>query len=288
MAIFSNLEGTMKKTFILGKNGARFETDGSEVEVQNYHGTSFLPVAGGKPVKPDHFITLQYYNENGGSGGSSSLSGRDVPENTLGVNGNTYYQVDDTKIVNIFFKDQDIWKPFGITPPVTDSDYVTSYTAMPQDFIQGSGKYTYGIPASVHNRGTNLLVQVQDPTGNEVLTEVVVDVTGNIFVSTTDIPQTFLVVKLIGETTMTTPYSAAVNKIDWISNGSMYNLTIPATVHQQEVGPLYLAIYENQIDGASSAAPFTLVSTDSAIDASGNVTYTSYVPFSGKVVISGK
>lgn len=88
---------------------------------------------------------------------------------------------------------------------------------------------------------------------------------------------------------MTAPYSSPVNKAQWSSvSGGKYNLTIPQSVHGQEIGPLYLAIMENEVDSATSSSPYDLVTVDSSIDVAGNVTFSSYVPFSGKVVISGK
>ena len=87
---------------------------------------------------------------------------------------------------------------------------------------------------------------------------------------------------------MTTPYNSFVSIIDWVNNSGTYTLSVTATTHGQEPGPLYLAIYENSIDSASANAPFNLVTVGSAIDSSGDVTFTTYTPFSGKLVISGK
>lgn len=287
MAVFSNLEGTMKKTFILGKNGARFSTDGTEVVVQNYTGTDLIPVSAGEPIKPDNLVTLSYFNAHSGGSAGGALSGTTVPSVSLGNNGDMYFQVDATSIVQIFFKDQGIWKPYA-TAPVQDSDYVTAFTAQPSDFIQQGQEYVYSISAITHQRGSNLLVQVQDPTGNTVGCDIDVDISGNISIGMTSRPTQIQIVKLIGVTDMTQPYSALVNKIDWITAGDKYSFTVSATTHNQASGPLYLALYENSVDGATSSAPYSLVSLDSVIDGSGNVTFTSYVPLSGKVVISGK
>ena len=288
MAVFSNLEGTMKKTFILGKNGTRLSTDGTQLEVQNYQGTSYVPVSAADPVNPNHLVTLGYFNAHSGGSSGGALSGTTVPDVSLGENGDMYLQVDDTNIVQIFFKDQGIWKPFKGTTPVTDSDYVTSYTVLPNEFMQSGSKYVYTLPASTHQRGTNLLVQVQDQGGNNVGTDVSLDGLGNVTIGVDSMPSSLLIIKLIGATTMTTPYDSFVNKIDWVSSSGTYTLSVTAATHGQEPGPLYLAIYENSVDGASANAPFNLVTVDSAIDSSGNVTFTSYAPFSGKLVISGK
>lgn len=288
MAVFSNLEGTMKKTFILGKNGAQFSTDGVEVSVRNYQGTQLVPFNAADPVNPSNVVTLSYFNAHSGGGSGGALSGTVEPDVSLGENGDTYFQLDDVNIINIFFKDQNIWKPFKVTPPVTDSDYVTSITVQPSDFVPNGSEYSKTITAAQHGRGANLLIQVQDPGGNTVGTSITVDDIGNITITVVEVPTTYLNVKLIGETTMSTPYSALVNKSQWTNNAGVYTLSVASTVHGQEPGPLYLAIYENAVDGAVAAEPYNLVTVDSTIDSSGNVAFKSFVPFSGKVVISGK
>lgn len=289
MAIFSNLEGTMKKTFILGKNGARLSTDGTEVEVQNYQGTAAVPVSAADPKKPQHLVTLAYFNAHGSGGAGGALSGTTVPDVSLGKNGDMYLQVDATDIIQIYFKDQDIWKPFKGTTPITDSDYVTQVVLAPADFISNGANYQASILETTHKRGINLLVQVQDPGGNTIGTEVTLDSMGNISVGIDEVPTTDLILKLIGTTNMTTPYDTLVNTIDWISTGTgKFTLSIPATQHGQAIGPLYLAVYENTVPGGTSAAPYAAVTVDSAIDVNGNVTFTAYDAFSGKVVISGK
>lgn len=288
MAVFSNLEGTMKKTFILGKNGARLSTDGTELVVQNYTGTELLPISAAEPVNPDNLVTLSYFNAHSGGSAGGALSGTTVPDVSLGTNGDMYFQVDATSVVQIYFKDQGIWKPFASPIPPEDSDYVTAFTVQPSEFTQQGQNYVYSIPANTHQRGSNLLVQVQDPLGNTIGTDVIVDSTGNITISQVAKPTEFQIIKLIGVTDMTQPYNALVNKIDWVASGDKFNFTVPATIHEQASGPLYLAMYENVVDGATSAAPYALITLDSVIDSSGNVTFTSYVPLSGKVVISGK
>lgn len=288
MAVFSNLEGTMKKTFILGKNGARFSTDGTEVQVQNYQGTSLVPVSAAEPINPSHLVTLSYFNAHSGGGAGGALSGTTVPSNSLGENGDTYFQLDTDNITQIYFKDQDRWKPFKGTTPGTDSDYVTSVTAMPNEFIAQGTKFEYKLPETIHQRGIDLLVQVQDQGGNTIGTEVTLDGSGNITISVNTQPTDYLIIKLIGATTMTTPYSAFVNKADWSLSTGVYSYTVTAATHGQQAGPLYLAIYQNTVDGSTASAPFDLVTVDTIIDGTGNVTFKSYESFSGKVVISGK
>ncbi|AZU98197.1 hypothetical protein BZF66_06960 [Salmonella enterica] len=293
MAIFSNLDGTMKKSFILGKNGGRFTYDESisTIKVQNYQGSRLIPISVADPVEPSHAVTLGYFNTHGGGGGGGAnpiLRGRSEPDISLGEDGDVYMQVDDDYIVQIYIKDEGKWKPFSEPVPPTDSDYVTSHIVSPTDFNGSDNTYTYVLPENIHNRGAGVLVQLQDSTGNSFQTEVLLDDIGNITLKTIERPMEYLTIKLIGATTMTTPYSNPINKAQWVQSGDMYVLSVPASIHQQESGPLYLAIYENVVDGATGVAPYSLISTDSIIDSSGNVTFKSYVPFSGKVVISGK
>lgn len=292
MAVFSNLEGTMKKSFILGKNGAKLSTDGDVLQIQNYQGTRLIPISAGDPVANTHLVTLSYFNQHNNAGSGNTLRGSSIPAQSLGVDGDTYFQVDATKIIQIFIKDLGIWKPFlGGPTPGNDSDYVTAITVNASDFtlIPGTSDYTYSIPESTHQRGFDVLIQIQDPTGNSVSLQTEVDGIGNITLTSfgpLDLP--YIVVKLIGATSMTTPFSKLVNKSEWVANADKYNLSIPASEHGQEPGPLYLAIYENTVDGSTSSAPYILVAADSTIDSNGNVVFTAYSSFSGKVVISGK
>lgn len=87
---------------------------------------------------------------------------------------------------------------------------------------------------------------------------------------------------------MTTPYGKTFNQTDWMSVNDKYTYTVDATTHGQNIDNLYVVIYANEVPGATAMAPFDLVTTEAAIDSSGNVTFTSDEAFSGKVVISGK
>lgn len=115
MAIFSNLEGTMKKDFVLGKNGVKLSTDGTDVKIYNYEGTLLLPVEAGEPTKDQHLVTLNHLNT---KLNSTILRGTDIPDSSTGEDGNVYYQIDTTNIVNIFIKDSGIWKPLISIPSV--------------------------------------------------------------------------------------------------------------------------------------------------------------------------
>lgn len=87
---------------------------------------------------------------------------------------------------------------------------------------------------------------------------------------------------------MTVPYSKLINQADWVVSSDEYTIIIPATEHNQTPDNLYISIYSNKTPGSTAASPFELVITETQIDASGNVTFTSDEAFSGKIVISGK
>lgn len=293
MAIFSNLTGTMQKTFILGKNGARFDTDGTAIKVTNYQGTKLIPVSAADPVLNSHLVTLSYFNSHGGGGGGAGniLRGTNAPAPTLGTDGDIYFQVDATNIIQLYIKDQGIWKPFNGGGPVTDTAYVTSYPVTPQDFVLKTGStdiYQYTLMETVHDRGDDLLIEVQDSTGNVLDSDVQMDNQGNIQLFVTGLPTTNINIQLIGATAMTNPYSVLVDKSKWVASGDQFTLTITAAEHEQEPGALYLGVYANVTPGATASAPFDEVHVDSSIDASGNIVFTSYESFSGKIVISGK
>lgn len=289
MAIFSNFEGTMQNSFILGKSGAKISTDGNSIQVQNYNGTVLIPISAADPVQNSHLVTLSYFNSHSTGGSGYIRRGTVPPTGSIGEDGDVYFEVDDNNTIAIYIKDLGIWKPF-VGGAVLDSNYVTSYTVIPSDFTFNSGtnEYAYVLSESVHGRGADILVQTQDPSGNTLDSTVQISGTGDVTVGFTDLPSTNIVIKLIGATTMTTPYSAFINQSQWTLNAGVYSLVVSAATHQQEAGPLYLAVYANDVPGATAQAPFNLTMVSNVIDGSGNVTFTSLEAFSGKVVISGK
>ncbi|EON7637229.1 hypothetical protein ABV23_RS01885 [Escherichia coli] len=300
MAVFSNLEGTLKKKFILGKNGAQFTTNGDIVQIQDYSGTRLLPVSAGDPTANTHLVTLAYFNAHGGSGASGILRGDIAPADTLGTDGDVYFMVDATNIVQIYIKDLGIWKPFNGGGPVTDSPYVTSFSVPVAAFVLIPGtvdEYTYTIPESQHDRGRDILVQMEDtPTdGNPnirsvVNSEITLSGFGDITIKMLGLPDgiTEVKVNIIGATAMTTPYGKLINKADWIAAADKFTYTVTADTHKQSPDSLYVAIYGNDVPGSTASAPFDLVFVDTQIDTDGNVTFVSDEQFSGKIVIAGK
>lgn len=299
MAVFSNLEGTMQKSFVLGKNGAKLTTDGSVVQIQNYAGTQLIPISAGEPTANSHVVTLGYLNTHGGGGsGSGILRGTIAPSESIGVDGDAYFLVDATNIIQIFIKDLGIWKPFTGGGTGADSPYVTTQVVPVSAFTlvpTTTDNYTYSIPASVHGRGADVMVQLQGDPGSVPLDSVfqttvtvsgIGDITIDVIGQLTD--YTSVKVNIIGATTMTVPYSKLVNQADWGASASVFTLTIPASEHGQSPENLYISIYNNKVPASTAIAPFEQVTTDIQIDSSGNVIFTSDVQFSGKIVISGK
>ena len=286
MAVFSNLEGTMKKSFILGKNGAKLTTDGSELSVYNYQGTSLIPISAADPLDGTHLVTLSYFNSHSGGGSGNALRGTVDPGPSLGIDGDVYYKINDTSILQIYIKDAGIWKPFISTP--TDSEYVTTTVAAPSDFTLVGSNYVYTLPASTHGRGSDIIVQIQGPGGDVQNADTQVDGSGNITVKLSSVPTSNVNVVIVGETTLSTPYSRLINKADWTTSGQEFTISIPQATHSQVPGAIFIAVYENTTDSATSASPYQIVAVQTAIDSTGNVTLTSSVRFSGKAVISGK
>ena len=90
MAVFSNLEGTMKKTFILGKNGAKLTFAQNALNVYNYQETSLIPISAADPTDGTHLVTLAYFNSHAGGGSGNALRGTVDPDPSLGTDGDVY------------------------------------------------------------------------------------------------------------------------------------------------------------------------------------------------------
>ena len=289
MAIFSNLEGTMKKSFVVGKNGGALVYENGSLKVMNYQQDDLIPISVANPTDDTHAVNLAYFNSHGGGGGGSAgiLHGADDPAQSLGEDNNVYFKLDSTNILNIFFKDVGVWKPLSVKPE-PDSSYVTEHVITPSDWVSNSGVYQYSLAETVHERGSNIIVQLQDDTGATAMAQVVVSNEGNISITSNALPTSNYKLLLIGATTLSTPYPKTIDKADWTSVNGAYQLSIPATEHGQATGPLFITVYQNTVDAAASTAPFEVVSLDTTIDSSGNIILNSNILFSGKAVISGK
>ncbi|EBS4516822.1 hypothetical protein DQT32_05340 [Salmonella enterica subsp. enterica serovar Braenderup] len=286
MAVFSNLEGTMKKTFILGKNGAKLVFDQNALSVYDYQGNNLIPISAADPTNGTHLVTLAYFNSHAGGGSGNALRGTVDPDPSLGTDGDVYYKIDATNILQIYIKDSGIWKPFIAT--ASDTDYVTTHPASPSDFTQVGQNWVYNLPASAHQRGSNIIVQLQGTNGDVQNADVTVDGAGNITVTVGTQPTQSINVIIIGDTNLSTPYSQLINKANWSATGSAFTLTVSQATHGQAAGAIFIAVYQNTVDSATSTSPYAIVAVDTAIDSSGNVTLTASETFSGKVVISGR
>lgn len=162
--------------------------------------------------------------------------------------------------------------PFTVEPADTDSDYVTVYPVAASQFVSnGDGTYSYTLPASTHQRGADLVVQIQDPNGLIHISSVSVDSTGNVTV--TQMVQEDIDILLIGDTEQDGIYATP---LIWTLSGSEYEMVIPASTHMKQ--NVAVSVYEGT----------ELVTTTVQIDSSENVTLISETQFTGKVVIAGK
>lgn len=289
MAVFSNLEGTMKKSFIVGKGGAKLVYINGSLKLMNYNESDLLPISVAQPTDDTHAVNLAYFNANKGSetGNGTILHGTVDPDETLGSDENVYFKLDSTSILGIYFKDGGIWKPYSAAPTI-DSDYVTTYVVQPSDWVNNGSNYSYTLLSTVHNRGTDFAVQIQNSTGTITSPSTTIDSSGDITVNSNILPTEEYEILIIGATNLTTPYSKKIDKAEWSSVSSHYEMVIPASTHLQASGPLFITVYQNTVDGITSAAPYSVVGLETSIDSSGNVTLQSNIIFSGKIVISGK
>lgn len=288
MAILSNLEGTMKKIFVFGKNAIRLNASDSELQVLNYDGTDLRPVVVANPVKDTHAVNLAFFKANtNGAAANPILHGTTLPTNSFGQEGYTYYYMQGDKIANIFIKLGGEWIPMN-TVEVDLEDYVVQSHIVVGDWVDnGDGTRTVLIPQYSHGKGANLVIQVQMLDGSLVIPEVQVDDSGNITLTQTTGPVNCNVV-IIGATDMTAPYVRSIQKVQWVQVTDQFELSIPQAQHQQASGALFVTVYENSLDGPTSASPWKLVGVQMQIDNESNIILTSTKRFSGKVVISGK
>lgn len=162
--------------------------------------------------------------------------------------------------------------PFEVLPSGTDSDFTTQVPVSANQFVDnGDGTFTYVLLESVHNRGTDLVIQIQSPNGVIYNPEVSVDLNGNISI-TQDSPEDLDVI-IIGPTNQTTVYSTS---LVWTLNAGEYQMQIPFSTHNKETPSI--TVYDGN----------NIVTIVVIIDDSDNITLISSENFTGKVVIAGK
>jgi hypothetical protein len=153
-----------------------------------------------------------------------------------------------------------------------DSDYVTMYAVSgPAMTNNGDGTYSYTLSSTVHGRGSNVVVQVQNIIGTIYNPDVNVDNSGNIKVTQTD--NTDFDIIIVGPTNERTVYNTP---LVWVTSGSNFSMSIQYTTHLKQSPSL--SVYD-----ASGQMVQVLV----IIDNLDNITLESSENFIGKVVITG-
>lgn len=157
-----------------------------------------------------------------------------------------------------------------------DSDYVTTISLLSSDFTLVGGVYRAEVARNVHQRGTELIIQLQSTAGAvSDFSTVQVDTDGNITIEQT--VSSDVDVLIIGQTIQITPYSKV---LDWNLSNNVYTMTILGTEHLMT--NISFTVYELK-DGV-----YNIVTTQSEVDSDWNLTLTSLTSFVGKVVIEGK
>lgn len=162
--------------------------------------------------------------------------------------------------------------PFTVLASGEDTDFATTVPVSSNQFIaNGDGTFSYTLNESSHNRGSDLVLQIQSSNGVIYNPEVSVDSTGNITITQESAQDMDIVI--IGPTDQTTVYSTS---LAWTLSGSEYRMLIPFSTHNKPSPAV--CVY----DGTD------LVSITIQIDDSDNITLISTENFTGKVVIAGK
>lgn len=152
-----------------------------------------------------------------------------------------------------------------------DSDYVIGIQLQSTDFVADGDEYVATVPASLHMKGTDLVVQLHETSGDVYFSTVNV-VNGDITIrqNSRDAVQ----VVIIGSTLKTTPYSGA---LVWTSNGDgTSSASIPKSVHQKE--NISFSVYDSNY----------IVTVEAVINADEDLVLTSNEEFAGTIVIAGK
>ncbi|EBS4516568.1 hypothetical protein DQT32_04065 [Salmonella enterica subsp. enterica serovar Braenderup] len=162
--------------------------------------------------------------------------------------------------------------PFDVLPSGSDTDFVTIFPVAEVQFTDnGDGTFSYTLPESTHQRGSDLVLQIQTPNGVIYNPQVQVSSTGDITV--TQSPAQDMNIVIIGPTAQTAVYSSPLT---WVASGSAYTMDIPFSTHNKENASL--SVYDG----------IELVSITVQIDSSNNITLNSNDNFTGKVVIAGR
>lgn len=167
MSIFSNLTGTMKNVFMLGKRGLKLKSSNNELQVMKYNETDLAPISAADPQYSSHLVTLGYFNTHGGggSGGNANiLIGTTDPLPSQGEDKDVYFKVDNNNILGIFIKDT-LWKPYETTVVKAPFSKNIDKSSWVQD---APDRFILSIPSSEHLRGTELIIDTFQNTQDSI------------------------------------------------------------------------------------------------------------------------
>lgn len=154
-----------------------------------------------------------------------------------------------------------------------DSPFVTTILISQFESTPES-TYKATIPADVHARGSELILQAYNDTGYLVGADIEVQPDGTIVIEQYD--DAALELSIIGDTIKTVPFVKTISEVDWIVDGDMQSISIP----NSEFNKTYPQI---QIYDASNHVVYCEVQ----IDELENIKISSVEVFDGKIVIVG-
>ncbi|WP_416470269.1 carboxypeptidase-like regulatory domain-containing protein [Salmonella enterica] len=165
----------------------------------------------------------------------------------------------------------------SVTVPIImddqDSDYVTSISIPSSEQQQSGNVFVSTIPASVHGRGNDIVIQLQslDQTNFVLYDADVSVVNGNITVTKYD--DTPYRVVIIGKTLKTTPYVAP---LAWTASGEKFLMNIAASEHGKK--NISFTVYEGN----------RVVMLEVDLESDEEIILHSNIELTGKIVIVGK
>lgn len=188
----------------------------------------------------------------------------DIPDGIVGTGNITI----DVKSPN--YNDKQV--VVAIIPSGSDSDYTTEIYIPSSSQVQSGTIYTTTIPANVHGRGNDLIVQLQSTSSpREVFFSTVQVQDGNITIKTEGNDPFYVI--LIGKTLQSTPI---VIPIDWVQSNNEYVANITNSQHGKT--NISYSIYDND----------TISTVNVELDENEGLVLHSLINFIGTIVIAGK
>lgn len=234
-------EGDTSITGVIVVPGGTVNTDGMVVKVTLPDGTVIEGT-----VNPDGSFTI------------------DVPDGITGP-GDIVIEVTSPN-----YNDKTVNIP--VLPAGEDSDYVTEIYIPSSAQTLSGGVYTSSVPAAVHGRGNDLVIQLQlDKTDREVFFADVSVLNGDITINKDD-DSAFYVV-LIGSTLQTTPFKQALS---WTASGDGFVSNIPQATHGKQ--NISFTVYEGN----------NVSTVEVDVEADEEIILHSDIDFTGSIVVTGK